>query len=247
MPLAVHVTVPPQLDRNYFGLAEDAFVFLFYFDFASYSTRKNPYAVVDAFRRAFDGRSDKVSLVVKSTGLDPHKQESVKMREALDGDPRITLIDKVISHEEIAALVNCCDSFVSLHRSEGFGRGLAEAMFLGKPVIATNYSGNTDFTREDTACLVNYALVPVEPGDYPESKGQVWADPDIEHAAWHMRRLVEDSAAARRLAAAGKKYIHENHSLAHVGAKYRERLERLGLWSCDAPKRQRKKKTVVRS
>ncbi len=247
MPLAVHVTAPPQFDRKFFGLAEDAFIFLFYFDFASYSTRKNPYAVVDAFRRAFDGRSEKVALVVKATGLDSHREELVRMREALEGDPRITLIDKVISHDEIAGLVNCCDSFVSLHRSEGFGRGLAEAMFLGKPVIATNYSGNTDFTRKDTACLVNYSLVPVEPGAYPESRGQVWADPDIDHAAWHMRRLAERSADAQRLAAAGKKYIHENHSLARVGARYKERLERLGLWSGDAPRRRSRKKIVVRS
>jgi glycosyltransferase involved in cell wall biosynthesis len=229
MPLAVNVTPPKGIGRKHFGIPDHAFVFLFYFDFASYSSRKNPEAVATAFQGAFKDRDDNVALLIKSIGLERHSSETDELRKLLGQDPRIVFIDHVLSHEEMAALVNCCDSFVSLHRSEGFGRGLAEAMFLGKPVIATNYSGNTDFTRENTACLVNYSLVPIKPGEYPEGEGQYWADPDIDHAIWHMRRLVEQPDLAHRIGAAGKAIIRANHSLSRVGARYQARLERLGL------------------
>jgi glycosyltransferase involved in cell wall biosynthesis len=127
------------------------------------------------------------------------------------------------------ALFACCDSFVSLHRSEGFGRGLAEAMLLGKPVIATGYSGNMDFTTADTACLVDYRLIPVGPHEYPHAEGQQWADPDLDQAARYMRRLVEEPAFGAALAERGRRLVEAQHGVKPVGERYRARLAELGL------------------
>jgi glycosyltransferase involved in cell wall biosynthesis len=130
---------------------------------------------------------------------------------------------------EIRSLVGQCDCFVSLHRSEGFGRGLAEAMLMGKPVIATGYSGNLDFTNEENCCLVDYELVPVGDGEYPFGAGQLWAEADVDVAADFMRTLVNDPAFAREKGEAGARYIRRDHSFGAVGARYRRRLEQLGL------------------
>jgi glycosyltransferase involved in cell wall biosynthesis len=130
---------------------------------------------------------------------------------------------------EIRSLVGQCDCFVSLHRSEGFGRGLAEAMLMGKPVIATGYSGNLDFTNEENRCLVDYVLVPVGEAEYPFGAGQLWAEADVDMAAGFMRAVVNDPALAREKGAAGARYIRRYHSFAAIGARYRRRLEQLDL------------------
>ena len=134
------------------------------------------------------------------------------------------LIDRTLGREEITALMAACDAFVSLHRSEGFGRGPAEAMLLGKPVVVTAYSGNLDFCREDNACLVPSTLVPVREGEYPGWEGQVWADPDPAVAAAHMRRLVEDPDAAVALGARAAATIRAQYGMDIVGLAYAERL-----------------------
>jgi glycosyltransferase involved in cell wall biosynthesis len=126
-------------------------------------------------------------------------------------------------------LIDSCNSFVSLHRSEGFGRGPAEAMLLGKPVIVTNYSGNTDFTRPDNSCLVDYCLIPVRAGQYVFEEGQVWADVDIEHAAWHMKRLSEETTYATEIALRGQEFIREKFNSFVIGEIYARRLQELNL------------------
>jgi glycosyltransferase involved in cell wall biosynthesis len=122
------------------------------------------------------------------------------------------------------ALLALSDCFLSLHRSEGFGRGPAEAMLLGKPVIATDYSGTRDFATPETALLVDYRLVPVGAEEYPGAEGQVWAEVDLDHAASAMRRLVADPSLARRLGQAGRERIGRSYDPPAVGARYVERL-----------------------
>lgn len=229
MPIAVQMEAPPDLDRGHFGLPKDAFVFLFTFDFSSYATRKNPRAVLEAFRRAFGRDRRDVFLVIKTMAREWHRDELESLREEMEDDPRMRLLDGVMSPREIAGLVGCCDSYVSLHRSEGFGRGMAEAMALGKPVIATNYSGNTDFMTDSTACLVDYELVPVEEDEYPHHEGQVWADPDVDQAAAAMRGLVADPARARQMGDRARRHLARDWSPAAVGARMRQRLDELGL------------------
>jgi len=231
MPLAVELRGAVRLSREYFGLPQNKFLFLFFFDFRSYISRKNPAAVMEAFQKAFGRTSSRdICLVVKVNGKDDHWKEYAAFQDAVDafGENAI-LIDKVMDDREIRELLRVCDAFVSLHRSEGFGRGLAEAMYLGKPVIATGYSGNLDFNNEMNACLVDHVLVPVKEGEYPYGMGQFWADPDIEQAAWYMRQLVHDLSYAKQLGKTGENYIKTYHSFRSIGERMRKRLEKLKL------------------
>ena len=225
MPLAVSL---PELqrpyDKRYFGIPEDSFAFLFTFDAASHLDRKNPVGTVQAFKRAFPGLGDRVCLILKTmNGLESDPMW-MQLRQEIDGDERIRLITSRMTRDEILGLNSVCDAFVSLHRSEGFGRCIAESMWLGKPVIATNYSGSRDFAREGTACVVDYRLIPIQEGRYPCWQGQVWADPDIEHAAWFMRKLLNDPAFRNYIARAGQDFIRRNFDELTIGRKYAERL-----------------------
>jgi len=231
IPHPVELTDAGRLSRRDFGLPENKFLFLFFFDFRSYISRKNPWAVIEAFQNAF-GRagSEDACLVIKVNGTDHQPEEYSAFCKALESfSDHVILIDKVMEDREIKELLRVCDSFVSLHRSEGFGRGIAEAMYLGKPVIATGYSGNLDFTNEMNACLVDHMLVPVKKGEYPFGKDQLWADPDIEQAAWYMKRLVYEPSYASEIGKYAERYIKTHYSFQVIGAKMRHRLEKLKL------------------
>jgi glycosyltransferase involved in cell wall biosynthesis len=226
MPPAIAVHSPePGLQRGDFGLPEDKFVFYFSFDFRSYAARKNPLAAVEAFRRAFPRRSAPVFLLLKTIGSDCKRDDRDNLLEAVRGDPRILLIDREFPRPRAVALLTLTDCFLSLHRCEGFGRGPAEAMLMGKPVIATAYSGTADFATSETALLVDYKLVPVGKEEYPGASGQVWAEPDIAHAAAEMRRVAADAALAKRLGNAGKNRIRKFYNPTRIGRRYVERLK----------------------
>lgn len=231
MPLAVDFREPEGITRASFGFPEDRFLFLFFFDFNSYVQRKNPEGAIRAFLQAFPDVGDtRVGIVIKMNGIEERPNEYKTFIQSIDRqDPRIILMDKVLTDREIKSVVKLCDCFLSLHRSEGFGRGLAEAMYLGKPVIATGYSGNLDFTNEYNACLVDYRLIPVRDHEYPFATGQHWADPDIEHAIWFMRRLVNEPNYAKTIGGHAAEFIRTYHSPGAVGAKYRARLVALKL------------------
>ncbi len=222
------VTLPTDAivpDRAAMGLPPDATVFLFMFDFRSFASRKNPEAVVQAFLTAFPDREDEVRLIIKTQGGDaapiPWRRLS-----ALCRDPRIELRDVSLGREELLGLMAAADCFVSLHRSEGFGRGPAEAMLMGKPVILTGYSGTMDFATPDCAYVVGYRLVPVGVGEYPGAEGQAWAEADIAQAARAMRRVHEDPEAARATGARGRARVQHLYAPAVSG---RAMLETLGM------------------
>jgi len=218
------------------GVPRDSFNFLFFFDFSSYIGRKNPQAVIDAFRRAFaDGSEVPVHLIVKMNGVQRHPLAYREFMAACGGlDERIQFIDKSLSDREIKGLIAGCDAFVSLHRSEGFGRGIAEAMYYGKPTIVTAYSGNMDFTNRTNSCLVDYRLRRLNKGDYPFARRQVWADPDIAHAADWMYQLHADADLCAGIGARAAQSIRETHGAAVVGRRMRERLSSLGLIEANA-------------
>lgn len=226
MPLAVQVPPAPPLGREFFGLPKDRFLFLFHFDGYSYPARKNPYATIRAFRAAFKPESKSVGLVIKSKNLPPAELE--RLKSVIEGDDRIKLLIKDWTRDEVTALENLCDAYVSLHRCEGFGLGPAEMMVMGKPVIVTNYSGNLDFTREDNSLLVDCELVPVGEGEYMfYEAGQMWAEPDVEHAASHMRTVVANDDLRCRIGNAAAAFMRKHHSLAVCGAGYRRRIQTL--------------------
>jgi glycosyltransferase involved in cell wall biosynthesis len=225
MPMAV--TLPPAepgLKRADFGLPEDRFIFYFSFDFRSYTARKNPLAAIEAFRRAFPSRDAPTVLLLKTIGSEWKPDDRDNLLDAIGGDPRILLIDCELPRPRAIALLALTDCFLSLHRAEGFGRGPAEAMLLEKPVIATDYSGTTDFATRETALLIDYELVPVRASEYPGASGQVWAEPDTEQAAAAMRRLSHNPDLARRLGRAGRELICRLYDPEVVGIQYVERI-----------------------
>jgi glycosyltransferase involved in cell wall biosynthesis len=230
MPPAIEIDKPEGFNRAYFKLPEEQFTFLLVFDFKSYASRKNPLACIRAFQSAFPKENKRVGLVLKSMGGDQYSGEFKCLIEAARNDSRITFIDATYTFQEALGLMNVCDVFVSLHRTEGIGLGIAQSMLLGKPVVVTNYSGNTDFTLPDNSCLVDFKLIPVKKGEYPHGAGQVWADPDIYQAANYMRRLASDKVYREKLTNAGRAYIETYHSAESVGKVYRNRLVELGLW-----------------
>lgn len=220
MPMAVTVDRTAGLGRRDFGLPEGRFLFIFAFDVLSSPARKNPQACVSAFRQAFPRGDEPVGLVVKTMRATQDNAAWQALRAEAKADGRIFVVNGTLGRAELLDLYRACDCFVSLHRSEGFGRGLAEAMLLGKPVITTGYSGNMDFTLPGTAALVDHRLRRVGEEDYHFGGGQTWAEPDIAHAAWWMRRLVSNPDLRERLAAGGQRLSRNTYLPEIVGAHY---------------------------
>jgi glycosyltransferase involved in cell wall biosynthesis len=230
MPLAVELTFSSFLGRRHFAIPEDAFVYLFFFDFSSYAERKNPGAVLEAFERLVRSRPQaQLHCVIKfrgAAGTEAARQALETRLQALGG--RVQAVNAELSDNEIKNLVRNADVFVSLHRSEGFGRGMAEAMALGRTAIATGYSGNLDFMTPETSLLVDYELLPVAPGAYPHGEGQVWADPSVAHAAQLMEQALDDPAGMRALGERARRHIRTAFSARAVGLRYLARLAEIG-------------------
>lgn len=230
MPLPVDLKLSSFLGRRHFGIPEEAFVVVFFFDFASFADRKNPDAVLQAFERLAARRPEAdIHCVIKSRGgrdMDEAQGALEARLEALG--PRAQALYGDLSDNEIKNLVRVSDVFVSLHRSEGFGRGMAEAMALGRPAIATGYSGNLDFMVPGTGLLVDYELVPVAPGAYPHGEGQVWAAASPDHASQLIEQLLDNPAEARAMGARAKVFMRENYSVESIGQRYLERLAAIG-------------------
>jgi len=165
-------------------------------------------------------------LKVNSSGHDPSAMQRLYNYTEGLGD-RLIVIDKTMTDNEIKNLIRCCDCFISLHRSEGYGRGMAEAMYLGKPVIATGYSGNVDFMSRETAFIVRYELIPVPEGAYPHWRDQVWADPDIEQASDYMVKLIDQPEYGRNIGEHAARHVRIEFGYRPIGLRYRNRLDEI--------------------
>ncbi len=202
------------------------FLFLFVFDYLSTVQRKNPVGLVEAFKLAFEpGEGPQLLIKTINAPLRPLAEEEVLW--AADGRPDIHVVDRSLTREELGGLMGACDCYVSLHRAEGFGLTMAEAMAIGKPVIATGYSGNVDFMSVENSYLVDYTIGRVGPECeiYPP-EGE-WADPSVEHAAQLMRQVHDDPAEAARRGAQAATDIARTLSPQATGAAMRRRLEEL--------------------
>ena len=210
------------LPRSSFGLDQDKFLFLFTFHMTSIMERKNPLGLIRAFKRAFP--SDRsVGLVLKTSFGSEQPEQLAALHRAAQGSD-ITIIDAVYSQAEVLGLMQCCDAYVSLHRSEGYGLTMAEAMLLGKPVVATNYSGNLDFMSAETSLLVDYELVTLDRSHGPYEAGTRWAEPSLEHAAALMRRIAHDRDGARALGRRAQADLLDRMSYRRSGALMETRL-----------------------
>lgn len=225
MPMAVEFNESRSYSRSDFSLPENDFLFLFSYDFHSFTSRKNPEAVLTAFLKAFKGHDDfKVGLVIKTINSEKHQAAYIRLLEKISGNKRISVISETLTREKMYGLINVCDSYVSLHRAEGFGLGMAEAMYLGKPVIGTAYSGNMDFMNKDNSLLIPFEMVDVKQDEYPFWYGQKWANPDIGEAAKAMANLYANANYAKNLGESAKKYMRNNHSFEVIGKQMASRL-----------------------
>jgi len=229
MPHAIDLPPPAPGARERLGLPERTFLFVFSYDFNSTQERKNPHAVIQAFRRAFPGAAS-AELVIKCQNADRAHDDYAALRAELAGVPGIHLIDRTLPRAEVNALLHACNCFVSLHRAEGFGLGVAEAMFLGRPAIVTNWSATAEYVNAANGCPVDYDLVRLDRDHGPYAKGQTWADPDIDHAARYMRQLVADESLCHRLGQQAAADIRRRFSPEAVGRRYQARLSAFPLW-----------------
>ncbi len=223
MPISIETSDVP--DRSQFHLPSQAFVFLFTFDANSCESRKNPLGVAQAFQKAFwNYPGKKPLLVIKSQNLENYPMLAKALKNAVENVGGM-LIESYLTRRQMNDLLACCDAYVSLHRAEGFGLGMAEAMYLGKPVIATGYSGNADYMTAENSYPVDFTIrtITLEEHHYhPDcakvyQPGFVWAEPNIDHAAQLMLHVFEHPEEARQKGAIAAKDIRRQYS-AHAAA-----------------------------
>lgn len=221
--LPYHVEMPEDVkaDRAAFGLPEDEYLFLVMYDRSSMTKRKNPEGAIEAFKKAFPA-DEKAELVLKINSCT--SQELEMLKKELEGVRSVYFLTEVMTREQVNCLIKSVDTVISLHRAEGFGLVLAEAMLLGTPAIATNWSSNTEFMTPETACLVDYRLVELTEDIGLFKKGNRWAEPDTEQAAAYMRRLYEEPEYGKELAERAKKYVQERLGMERAAAIVRERV-----------------------
>jgi glycosyltransferase involved in cell wall biosynthesis len=219
----VKPAIDPSLSRRDLQLPDD-FLFLFNFDFLSVFERKNPLAIIEAFKRAFTP-GEGASLVIKTINGDQRIPNLEKLKLAAAKHPDIIVQDGYLSAAHKNTMTALCDCYVSLHRSEGFGLTMAEAMALGKPVIATGYSGNLEFMRENNSYLCSYRLVEIGPDAQPYPANSFWAEPDIDDAATFMRKVFTDREEANARGARAAEEIERLRSPEAAGREITARLE----------------------
>lgn len=213
-------------DRARWDIPESVVAFVSSFDINSDIERKNPEAAIAAFGEAFPGRND-VRLVLKVNSTQEARERYAdrlgRMLAAAREDSRVMVIDRVLDYADVLSLYASCDVLVSLHRSEGLGLSLMEAMSLGMPVIATGWSGNMDFMTPENSCPVGYDLMPVDsahPSYTADVVGQkvVWAEPHVAEAAGYMRRLADDPELRSALGKKARTDMAEARQLYERGA-----------------------------
>lgn len=212
-----HANIPDKSTvRNDFNLPQDSFISFFNFDFGSSYARKNPEAALLAFSEAFPTPSDDSLFVFKTSHAPEHPNERKNLAafaKKCGIERRVRFFDDYLPRKDLLALTSACDAYISLHRGEGLGMGMLEAMTLNVPVVATDYGGNTDFVRPDTAFPVPYKLVAAKP-DIPAYEFVAeWAEPDTSAAASALHRLYNDRALATETANTAKSFIADHFNL----------------------------------
>ena len=225
IPYGMETPYDESLTRADFGLSDEDFLVLMMFDSNSYASRKNPGAAIDAFREAYGENPEHVKLVIKINN--PKAEDIAFVEEHIGGKAGYTLITERMDKERLNSLIRLCDVFLSMHRAEGFGLVMAEAMSLGTPAVATGWSANTEFMPEEASCPVKYGLVPVNGGYQLDDGTMMWAEPDVHDAAKYLKRLKEDPEYYREKAENGQRYIRENLSVEKCAEKIRKRMDEI--------------------
>jgi hypothetical protein len=222
-----------EMGRRTLGLEPDDFAFLFIFDFHSYGERKNPLGTIAAFKRAF-GRDERARLVIKC--VNSHSDQA--MMAAIEAEARgypIQIVAEYLPYGRVSDLMAACDSYVSLHRAEGIGMTIAEAMAAAKPVIATGWSGNTDFMDVSNSYPVSFALTELAHDVGPYRAGETWAEPSVDHAAWLMRQVYDHPDEAADKGEDARQHVLEHFSEGRIARVMAERLGVIHARSLGSP------------
>ncbi len=223
IPYGLEAHADATIKRDYFKLPDGFFLYLIMFDTNSTIERKNPLGAISAYKKAFRKSGADTGIVIK---INNPTDEAIKLiKSELDGYQNVFLIEKTLSKPEVHSLISLCDVFVSLHRSEGFGLVIAEAMLLKTPVIATNWSANSDFMTTRSACCVDSELVEIKTDHAMYKTGMRWAEPDITQAAVFMKLLKTDKDYREELSENAYKFITENFSVKKSAKKISDRIE----------------------
>jgi len=222
-PLPVVVPEVRRRSRAELGMPE-GFLFLFCFDYDSVFSRKNPLAVVSAFKKAFSDRTD-VVLYLKTTNAERHEAESEELRLAVRGCANIVVRDGYVESEDYFSMLDASDCYVSLHRSEGFGLTVAEAMALGKPVISTAYSATLEFANASNSFPVPTRIIEVGDAAPPYPSNSRWADPDVAAAAEQMASVHADHERAKAVGTRARADIEALHGPSARGPLLRRLLD----------------------
>lgn len=209
------IVIPPfeQKTKTKLGLNQNTFYFFSMYDPFSFSKRKNPEAVIHAFKKAFKNKNDSVKLILKVL----RESDLTEIKKIASDDQRIEIITQNFNRQEQFSFLSNMDCFVSLHRAEGFGMGIAEAMFLKIPTIATNYSGNLEFCNSSTCYLVDYKLSEIKRGDYVFFDNAKWAEADIEHASHQMLNVYKNSTKRKSITQTAFQFVNTNYDLERSG------------------------------
>lgn len=225
IPYHVTAHTDEQYNRGYFHLPEEKVLYLAMYDCNSTMDRKNPMGVIKAYKEAFTTDDTNVGLVLKVNNAEEADLRILKAE--LKDYPNIYYVTDVLTKIEVNSLIACVDVFVSLHRAEGFGLVMAEAMLNHTACIATNWSSNTEFMNEAVACMVPYTIIEIAKSNVQYKKGYHWAEPDVHVTSDYMKRLAQDTQYRKELSDKAFDYIQDKLSMENAVTQISNRINKI--------------------
>ncbi len=225
IPHPVEVVTTESIDPDTLNFYDKSkFNFFFMFDYNSAAIRKNIYTLIEAFEMAFGKNNSDVVLHIKTSLSARFAEEKVVLLSKIAGFSNIIITEKIFDKGDLHFIIKNCDCYVSLHRSEGFGLTMAEAMYFGKPVIATGYSGNLEFMNFHNSFLVNYKMTVAGNDLHNYGKNTIWSEPDVEDAARLLKEVAENREKAAVVGQIGRESVREKLSFTRIGNLMKQRL-----------------------
>lgn len=218
IPYPIEINISPLNDVEYSNFFDpNTFNFLFLFDYNSTLERKNTINLIKCFKKTFEPNDKRVALTIKTSRSTRFKSEKNQLLEEIGNYENIILVENIFEKNTLHHIIKNCDCYISLHRSEGYGLTMAEAMYFGKPVIATGYSGNLEFMNSENSFLVDYEICNVNAKMLNYDENTVWSNPDIEHASQLMKDVFDNPSHAKEIGEKAKSSMLKHYSKKEIG------------------------------